>query len=109
MQRRRDMRRGCAAVVASAFLAATTALTAAGPIPAEAAAPQPVTAWYMFGTTTAAVSSAAQSDGCAFADNEPDNYNIMMLDFGAARDVGGGWGTLDFSGTLLSNADILDA
>jgi hypothetical protein len=33
----------------------------------------------------------------------------MILDFGAARDVGGGWGTIDFSNTVLSNGTILTA
>lgn len=96
-------------VVVSAVSVATVGLVATGPAPAQAAAPQAVTAWYMFSATTAALNSDAQSDGCTFASNEPDNYNIMLLDFGAARDVGSGWGTIDFDDVVLSNGTILGA
>jgi hypothetical protein len=96
--------------VAAAISVAVTGLVTAGTIPSQAAAaPQPVTAWYMFGTTASALNAAAHNDGCTFATNAPDNYDILMLDFGAARDVNGGWGTLDFSGTLISNGTILGA
>jgi hypothetical protein len=79
--------------------------------PANAAsAPTPVTAWYMYGTSTSALNSAAQSDGCTFAANDPSTRGrVMLLDFGAARDVGGGWGAVDFSNVTFSNGDILTA
>jgi hypothetical protein len=94
---------------ATIFTVAAAGVVGVGSVPANAAAPPATTAWYMYGTTSSAVNSAAKSDGCTFAANAPNNYNILMLDFGAARDVGSGWGTVDFSNTILSNGTILSA
>jgi hypothetical protein len=96
-------------------LASAAAIAAAGIImvstPAYAAAPAPVTAWYMYGTTASALDGNAKSHGCAFGKAQPggSTSQIMLLDFGAARNDGSGEGALDFSGTLFSNDAILTA
>ena len=74
------------------------------------AAPSPVQAFYMYGSTPAGVITGAGNDGCAFAANQPDfKTDIMLLDFGAARIIGSAQqpGTIDFSGTLITNSTIL--
>ena len=45
------------------------------------------------------------------ARNQPGNgLRLLLLDFGAARKLSAGtWGTIDFSNTTVSNADILGA
>jgi hypothetical protein len=93
---------------AAAIIIAVTG--AIGVVPANAAAPAAVTAWYMYGTSASALDSAATNDGCAFAANHPGTGNrVMMLDFGAARDIAGGWGAVDFSNVTFSNGQILTA
>ncbi len=74
-----------------------------------ATAPPPVEAFYMYGATLTALENAAASNGCVYAQNQPDNQtDIMLLDFGAARLLSGGDdGTIDFSGTTFKNASIL--
>ena len=73
------------------------------------AAPPPVQAFYMYGSTLTGLENGAGSDGCIYATNQPDTKtDIMLLDFGAARLLSGGdYGTIDFSGTLFKNASIL--
>ncbi len=81
---------------------------AAGPASA-AAAPNPVEAFYMYGTTLTGLQSAATTDGCRYADDQPDNLtDIMLLDFGAARAFSNGeYGAIDFSGATFKNSSIL--
>lgn len=93
-----------------AFAAALVAALAL--LPASAiAAPSPVTAWYVYGSSPADVASYAYARGCQFARNQPGGgLRLMLLDFGAARKLNSGtWGTIDFSNTTVSNADILAA
>ena len=95
-------------------LAALLALfvAAVASIPAMAAAtPSPVNAWYVYGTSPAALSSYAYARGCDFAKAQPGNgLRILLLDFGAARKLGASsWGAIDFSNTTFSNADIVTA
>jgi hypothetical protein len=74
------------------------------------AAPTPVTAWYMYGTTLSGLQSNAYNHGCYFAQHHPGGNRLMMLDFGAARKIDSGtWGAIDFSNTLFSNPSILAA
>ena len=79
------------------------------PALASAAAPPPVRAFYMYGTTVGALQSGAYTDGCVYATYQPNTQtDIMLLDFGAARLVSSGiYGAIDFSGTIFKNADIL--
>ena len=93
-----------------AFAAALVAALAL--LPASAiAGPSPVTAWYVYGSSPADVASYAYARGCQFARNQPGGgLRLMLLDFGAARKLNSGtWGTIDFSNTTVSNADILAA
>src|ERR1700742_2811532 len=78
---------------------------------AAAAAPPPVTASYVYGTTSAALGSYAYARGCSFAKAQPGSgVRILLLDFGAARKLGvGTWGAIDFSSTPFSNSSILAA
>ena len=78
---------------------------------AAAAAPSPVTAWYVYGSSPAELASYSYAHGCDFARSQPGGgLRLMLLDFGAARKLGSGtWGTIDFSNTTVSNADILTA
>jgi hypothetical protein len=95
---------------AAAALAAAAAAVPALSAPANAAStPTPVDAWYMYGTTTSALNNGAYNDGCSFASKQPGGTRLMMLDFGAARNVGTGWGAIDFSNTTFSNGQILTA
>ena len=74
------------------------------------AAPTPVAAWYMYGTTLSGLQSNAYSHGCSFAQHHPGGFRLLMLDFGAARKIDSNtWGALDFSGVRFSNPDILSA
>jgi hypothetical protein len=78
---------------------------------ASAAAPSPVTAWYVYGSTPAELKSYAYARGCSFARNQPGTgLRTLLLDFGAARKLSSDtWGATDFSNTTFSNADILAA
>jgi hypothetical protein len=78
---------------------------------AAAAPPNPVTAWYMYGTSAGDVGSYAYAHGCDFARAQPGTgLRLLLLDFGAARKLDSStWGTVDFSNTRFSNADILGA
>jgi len=78
---------------------------------AAAAAPAPVSAWYVYGSSPAQLASYAHARGCDFARSQPGmGTRMLLLDFGAARKLSGGtWGTIDFSNTTVSNADILAA
>jgi hypothetical protein len=81
-------------------------------LPARAAAtPSPVTAWYAYGSSPAALESYTYARACEFAGNQPGTgLRRLLLDFGAARKLGPStWGTVDFSNTPVSNADILAA
>src|SRR6266498_1529662 len=74
------------------------------------AAPQPVQAWYMYGTTLSGLESAAYNHACSFATNHPGGTRLLNLDFGAARQIDADtWGALDFSGVRFTNASILEA
>jgi len=78
---------------------------------AAAAAPAPVTAWYMYGSSASDLKSYAYARGCDFARAQPDaSIRLLLLDFGAARQLDSStWGAVDFSNTTFSNADILAA
>ena len=95
---------------AVALVAALAAVLAVFPA-AVAAAPSPVAAWYVYGSSPAQLASYAYARGCDFARNQPGGrLRLMLLDFGAARKLNSGtWGTIDFSNTTVSNADILTA
>jgi hypothetical protein len=95
---------------AVAFLSALVAALALFPAVA-AATPSPVAAWYVYGSSSAALASYAYTRGCEFAKSQPGGgLRMMLLDFGAARKLSAGtWGTVDFSNTTVSNADILAA
>jgi hypothetical protein len=74
------------------------------------AAPQPVHAWYMYGTTPGGLESAAYNHACAFASDHPGGTRVLNLDFGAARKIDADtWGALDFSGVRFTNSSILEA
>jgi hypothetical protein len=79
--------------------------------PAAAAAPAPVSAWYMYGSSPSDLESYAYAHACAFARDQPDmTVRLLLLDFGAARKLDSStWGAIDFSNTTFSNADILAA
>jgi hypothetical protein len=96
------------------FLAATIALAAAGLTSfsvVAAAAPAPVSAWYMYGSSSSELKSYAYARGCDFAEAQPDSsIRMLLLDFGAARKLSASsWGAVDFSNTRFSNSDILAA
>jgi hypothetical protein len=75
-----------------------------------AAAPTPVSAWYMYGTTLSGLQANANSHGCYFAQHHPGGNRTMLLDFGAARKIDANtWGAIDFSSTTFSNPSILAA
>jgi hypothetical protein len=79
-------------------------------LPATAAgASNPVSAWYMYGSSASELKSYAYAHGCDFARAQPGtNVRILLLDFGAARKLDSStWGAVDFSNTRFSNADIL--
>jgi hypothetical protein len=78
---------------------------------AAAAAPSPVTAWYMYGSSSNDLKSYAYARGCDFAKAESGtSFRVMLLDFGAARKLDSRtWGAIDFSSTTFSNAEILAA
>src|SRR5690242_13763528 len=78
---------------------------------ADAATPNPVTAWYMYGSSASDLRSYAYAHGCDFAQSQPGtSLRVLLLDFGAARKLDSNtWGTVDFSNTRLSNADIVGA
>jgi hypothetical protein len=78
---------------------------------AAAAAPSPVTAWYVYGSSPAELESYAYAHGCAFAKSQPGTgLRLLLLDFGAARKLSPGtWGAIDFSNTTFSNAEVLAA
>ena len=90
------------------MVAACAALFA---VPALAnAAPTPVAAWYMYGTTLSGLQSNAYNHGCYFAQHHPGGNRTMLLDFGAARKLDAStWGAIDFSNTTFSNPSILAA
>jgi hypothetical protein len=92
-------------------LGAVLAGLTAHPAFASAATPNPVQAFYIYGTSLAGVEGNANGDACRFATTQPDTQTaIMLLDFGAARNFGStSFGSLDFSGTLFSNYDIEQA
>jgi hypothetical protein len=78
---------------------------------AAIAAPSPVTAWYVYGSSPGDLASYAYARGCDFARSQPGSgLRILLLDFGAARKLNAGtWGTIDFSNATVPNADILAA
>lgn len=92
-------------------IAALAAGVAAAFPASAAAAPAPVSAWYVFGSTPSELRSYAYARGCDFARNQPGSgLGLLLLDFGAARKLASGtWGAIDFSNTTFSNSDILAA
>jgi hypothetical protein len=78
---------------------------------AATATPKPVNAWYMYGASASDLRSYAYNHGCDFAAEQPGTgLRILLLDFGAARKLDSStWGTVDFSNTRFSNADVLGA
>jgi hypothetical protein len=93
-----------------AFVAVLAAGLASFPA-AAVATPSPVTAWYVYGSSPAALQSYAYARGCDFAKGQPSaSLRLLLLDFGAARKLSAGsWGALDFSNATVSNSDILAA
>jgi hypothetical protein len=89
-----------------AVLAALAANPASASLP-----PQPVQAFYMYGSSLAGLENEAGTDGCGYAQNQPDaQTDIMLLDFGAARVFSdGGTGTIDFSNSTFKSGSILAA
>jgi hypothetical protein len=75
------------------------------------ATPNPVTAWYMYGSSASELRAYAYAHGCDFARGQPGtNLRVLLLDFGAARKLDSStWGAVDFSNARFSNADILAA
>lgn len=75
------------------------------------ATPNPVTAWYVYGSSAADLKSYAYARGCDFAQAQPGaTTRVLLLDFGAARKLDPStFGAVDFSNTRFSNADILAA
>lgn len=76
------------------------------------ASPTPMTAWYMYGTTTSALDSNAYNDGYTTAGEVTgagdDEY--LMLDFGEPLYFGSNtYGAYDFSDTSFTNPQILTA
>lgn len=95
-------------------LLACTLVAAAGVVVSAAVAaatPNPVTAWYMYGSSPGELRSNAYAHGCNFAQSQPGtSMRVLLLDFGAARKLDSStWGAVDFSNTRFSNADILAA
>lgn len=78
---------------------------------AAGAAPNPVTAWYMYGSSVSELKSYAYAHACDFAKAQPGtSLRVLLLDFGAARKLDSStWGAVDFSNTTFANADILAA
>ena len=71
-----------------AFVAALVAGLASFPA-AAGAAPPPVTAWYVYGSSPAELASYAYARGCDFATSQPGNgLRLLLFDFGAARKRG---------------------
>ncbi|HKS78495.1 MAG TPA: hypothetical protein VJQ07_06460 [Gaiellaceae bacterium] len=98
----------------SVKLLACTLVAAAGVVVSAAVAaatPNPVTAWYMYGSSPSELRSNAYAHGCNFAQSQPGtSMRVLLLDFGAARKLDSStWGAVDFSNTRFSNADILAA
>jgi len=94
------------------FLACTLALAAPlAALPAAAASPTPLSAWYMYGASAGDLRSNAYLHGCDFARAQPGtSLRILLLDFGAARKLDAStWGAVDFGNTTFSNAEILAA
>jgi hypothetical protein len=92
----------CAVVVALGFVVSTAIASAT---------PNPVTAWYMYGSSASELRSYAYAHGCDFAQSQPGTgLRVLLLDFGAARKLDSStWGAVDFSNTRFSNVDILGA
>jgi hypothetical protein len=92
----------CALVVAGALASCAAAATAT---------PNPVSAWYMYGSSAGDLRSYAYAHGCDFAQGQPGTgLRVLLLDFGAARKLDSStWGAVDFSNTRFTNADILGA
>lgn len=90
-------------------VAAAAGLAVSGAV--AAAAPSPVTAWYMYGNSASELRSYAYAHGCDFAHSQPGtSLRVLLLDFGAARKLDSStWGAVDFSNTRFSNPDILGA
>jgi hypothetical protein len=85
-------------------------LIAFAALPALAGAAPPIMeAYYMSASTLSGLRSAAYDAGCSFAHHNPGGYRVLMLDFGAARNVGSNEGAEDFAPHLFSNHDIQKA
>jgi hypothetical protein len=91
---------GTIAVVAALVMCTTAAAT-----------PNPVTAWYMYGSSASELRSYAYAHGCEFAQDQPGTgLRVLLLDFGAARKLDSStWGAVDSSNTRFANSDILAA
>jgi hypothetical protein len=90
---------------------AVVLVAALASVGSAAATPNPVTAWYMYGSSASDLKSYAYAHGCDFAQAQPGSgIRVLLLDFGAARKLDSStWGAVDFSNTRFSNADILAA
>ncbi len=90
-------------------LAAVLLGLTAAPQALAASAPPGVQAFYMYGSSLAALESEAYTDGCLFAKSQPDNQTyILLLDFGAARIFpDGSTGTIDFGNATFKTGSIL--
>jgi hypothetical protein len=94
--------------VAAASIALASGLALAAP---TAAAPAPLAAWYVYGSSPSDLQSYAYTRGCDFAEAQPGAaIGMLLLDFGAARKLDSStWGAVDFSNTTFSNSEILAA
>src|SRR5205823_12670699 len=103
-------RGACGSLRAVAFAAALVAGLASFPA-AAVAAPSPVKAWYVYGSSPAELASYAYARGCDYAGSQPGNaLRLLLLDFGAARKLSSSTrGAVDFSNTTFSNSDNLTA
>lgn len=99
---------GRATRLALAAVAAATIAGSAWPAVADAT-PQTTTAYYVGGSTAAALEQNAYNDACAFASSNPPSGSLLMLDFGAARVSGTTYGTIDYSNVFMGNPTILTA
>ncbi len=97
------MRRGVIALAAAVCMGAVAPIANATPVP--------VPAFYVFGSTPRTIQHYAYHAAVHFARRQPaGTTRVLMLDFGAARKVDSDtWGTLGFSGTYVSNGEILQA
>lgn len=97
------MKRGLIAIAAAACAFAPASLAHA--------APSPVKAYYVYGSSVSTLRHNAYLAARHYASVQPaQTIRVLMLDFGAARKLDANtWGVLGFSGTYFKNSDVLQA